>query len=188
MDERQPGVAAQRSRHLKPCSFATVHGAARELAVLGHDERHALAGHDLRAVVGERSGSSALSERGADLGGSGRLERSLGRRLGREPRAAEAVGQVERERGALALAARHVDLAAEQAAISRLIDRPSPVPPKRLEIEPSACWKASKISRSLSGGMPIPVSVTENATTVSAVASARSANWMSGGAGATVSR
>ena len=40
--------------------------------------------------------------------------------------------------------------------ISRLIDRPRPVPPKRRLVVPSACWKASKISRSLSSAMPIP--------------------------------
>ena len=53
-------------------------------------------------------------------------------------------------------------------AISRLIERPSPVPPKRRLVVPSACWNASKISRSLSAGIPIPVSTTENATTSSA--------------------
>jgi hypothetical protein len=52
-------------------------------------------------------------------------------------------------------------------AISRLIDRPRPVPPKRRLIEPSACWNASKMRRTLSGGMPIPVSITANATTLS---------------------
>ena len=49
-------------------------------------------------------------------------------------------------------------------AISRLIERPRPVPPKRREIEPSACWKASKISLSLSGGIPMPVSETAKST------------------------
>ena len=44
-------------------------------------------------------------------------------------------------------------------AISRLIDRPSPVPPYLRLVEPSACWNASKISLSLSGGIPMPVSV-----------------------------
>ncbi len=38
--------------------------------------------------------------------------------------------------------------------------RPSPVPSKRLVADPSACTKASKMSRSLSAGMPIPVSLT----------------------------
>ncbi len=53
-------------------------------------------------------------------------------------------------------------------ASSRLMDRPSPVPPYFLAVLPSACWKASKISCSLSAGMPTPVSVTENASTASA--------------------
>ena len=50
-------------------------------------------------------------------------------------------------------------------AISRLIDRPSPVPPYRRLVVPSACWKASKMTRSLSSAMPMPVSTTENAST-----------------------
>ena len=45
-------------------------------------------------------------------------------------------------------------------AISRLIDRPRPVPPYLRLVVPSACWNASKISRCLSSGMPMPVSVT----------------------------
>jgi hypothetical protein len=49
-------------------------------------------------------------------------------------------------------------------AISREIDRPSPVPPYLRDVVPSACWKASKISDSLSWGMPTPVSMTEKAT------------------------
>jgi hypothetical protein len=53
-------------------------------------------------------------------------------------------------------------------AISRLMDSPWPVPPNLRLIVPSACWKASKIVRSCSGGMPIPVSVTSKATTWSA--------------------
>ena len=56
-------------------------------------------------------------------------------------------------------------------AISRLIDRPRPVPPNLRLIVPSACWNASKIVRSCSGAMPMPVSVTWNATTCSAAVS-----------------
>ena len=47
-------------------------------------------------------------------------------------------------------------------AISRLIARPSPVPPYLRLVLPSACWNASKMICCLSGGMPMPVSVTEN--------------------------
>ena len=47
---------------------------------------------------------------------------------------------------------------------SRLIDRPRPVPPYLRLVLPSACWNASKISCCLSGGMPMPVSLTANAT------------------------
>ena len=50
-------------------------------------------------------------------------------------------------------------------AISRLIDRPRPVPPYLRLVPVSACWNGSKMTRSLSAGMPMPVSVTENATT-----------------------
>jgi hypothetical protein len=53
-------------------------------------------------------------------------------------------------------------------AISRLIDSPSPVPPYLRLVVPSACWNASKMMRCLSGAMPMPVSVTEKATTLSA--------------------
>ena len=47
-------------------------------------------------------------------------------------------------------------------AISRLIDKPRPVPPNRRLVVPSACWKASKITRCLSAEMPMPVSLTAN--------------------------
>ena len=52
-------------------------------------------------------------------------------------------------------------------AISRLIARPRPVPPYLRLVLPSACWNASKMICCLSGGMPMPVSVTENASTLS---------------------
>ena len=53
-------------------------------------------------------------------------------------------------------------------AISRLIESPSPVPPNFRLVVPSACWKASKMSCCLSFAMPMPVSSTMNAITVSA--------------------
>ena len=77
--------------------------------------------------------------------------------------------QEERERAALARRALDADLAAEQRAISRLIDSPRPVPPNLRLVVPSACWNASKISCCLSFAMPMPVSVTANAITVSAL-------------------
>ena len=49
-------------------------------------------------------------------------------------------------------------------AISRLIDRPSPVPPYLRLVVPSACWNAPKIDSSWCSAMPMPVSVTRNAT------------------------
>ena len=57
-------------------------------------------------------------------------------------------------------------------AISRLIDRPRPVPPKRRLVVPSACWNASKMRPRRSAAMPIPVSVTAKAITRSASLSA----------------
>ena len=53
-------------------------------------------------------------------------------------------------------------------AISRLIERPSPVPPYFRLVVPSACWKASKMMRCLSAGIPTPVSATRNAITAGA--------------------
>ena len=55
-------------------------------------------------------------------------------------------------------------------AISRLIDRPSPVPPYLRLVVPSACWKASKITSSFSvvdNGLTIQVNVAPgNALTI----------------------
>ncbi|MNN16562.1 hypothetical protein D3C81_1297060 [compost metagenome] len=42
----------------------------------------------------------------------------------------------------------------------RVIDRPSPVPPKRRVVDPSSCWKASKTASCMSAAMPMPVSRT----------------------------
>ncbi len=39
------------------------------------------------------------------------------------------------------------------------MDRPKPVPPYFLVVEPSACWKGVKIVDSLSFGIPMPVSL-----------------------------
>ena len=46
-------------------------------------------------------------------------------------------------------------------ASSRLIARPSPVPPYLRLVLPSACWKASKMMCCFSPEMPMPVSVTD---------------------------
>ncbi len=39
------------------------------------------------------------------------------------------------------------------------------MPPYLRDVEPSACWNASKMSCCFSGAMPMPVSATEKATT-----------------------
>ena len=44
------------------------------------------------------------------------------------------------------------------------IASPRPVPPYSRVVEPSACANASKTSRCFSGGMPMPVSLTEKAS------------------------
>ncbi len=51
-------------------------------------------------------------------------------------------------------------------ASSRLIARPSPVPPYLRAVPASACWNASKMMRCFSRGMPMPVSLTENSMIV----------------------
>jgi hypothetical protein len=50
-------------------------------------------------------------------------------------------------------------------AISRLIASPRPVPPYLRLVLPSACWNASKMICCFSGGMPMPVSLTDIAIT-----------------------
>src|SRR5712671_6314621 len=49
--------------------------------------------------------------------------------------------------------------------ISRLMERPRPVPPYLRLVVPSACWKASKMIFCLLRGMPMPVSIAEKAIT-----------------------
>ena len=83
-------------------------------------------------------------------------------------RADVAERQVERERAAHARRAAQLDLAAEQARQLAADRRPRPVPPYLRLVLASACWKASKMIRCFSGGMPMPVSVTSNATTAPA--------------------
>src|SRR6266568_1147776 len=69
-------------------------------------------------------------------------------------------------------------------AISRLIERPRPVPPYLRLVVPSACWNASKISSTLSLEMPMPVSATDRAITSGASRSRGLAKRAPGGAGA----
>ena len=83
--------------------------------------------------------------------------RGAGRR--RLRRTLDVSGRIQREGAALARrAARAVISPPSSRAISRLIDRPRPVPPYLRLVVPSACWKASKMICCLSGGMPMPVS------------------------------
>ena len=55
--------------------------------------------------------------------------------------------------------------------ICRLIERPRPVPPYFRLVPVSPCWNASKMTPCFSLGMPMPVSVTEKATTALAALS-----------------
>ncbi len=52
-----------------------------------------------------------------------------------------------------------------RCAISRVMDRPSPVPPYLRLVVPSACWNAPKMVSRCCSGIPIPVSRTRKATT-----------------------
>jgi hypothetical protein len=66
----------------------------------------------------------------------------------------------DREGAAVAGLAADADLPSIMPTRRLLMLRPRPVPPKRRVVEMSAWVKASKISLSLSCGMPMPVSVT----------------------------
>ena len=63
------------------------------------------------------------------------------------------------------------------------MERPRPVPPYLRVVVPSACWNGSKMIASFSSEMPMPVSVTANATTCRAAASDGLSNPVLGGAG-----
>ena len=58
------------------------------------------------------------------------------------------------------------DFAAQQAREFAADRKAQPVPPYLRLVVPSACWNASKMMRCLSCAMPMPVSVTEKATTI----------------------
>ncbi len=108
--------------------------------------------------------SRAIGQDGDVAGTSAPM--SIGRRCRRSPRTCVVDRQVQREGAAL----RRSTLASRisppsSSASSRLMARPRPVPPYLREVPASACWKASKISRCLSGAMPMPVSSTAKATT-----------------------
>ena len=60
-----------------------------------------------------------------------------------------------------------------RCASSRLMASPRPVPPYLRAVPASACWNASKMIRCFSGGMPMPVSLTENSTTDGRLAQSR---------------
>ena len=79
-----------------------------------------------------------------------------------------ALRQVEGEGAALARAAGSRISPPSRPAISRLIDRPRPVPPYLRLVVPSACWNASKMILCRCAGMPMPVSLTAKAITRSA--------------------
>ena len=78
------------------------------------------------------------------------------------------LGQVERERAPLAGRADQADLAAQQPGDLAADRQAQAGPPYLRLVLPSACWNASKMICCLSGGMPMPVSETEMASTVEA--------------------
>ena len=88
--------------------------------------------------------------------------------------------QVERERAPLPRLARHVISPPSRRASSRLMDRPSPVPPYSRLVDPSACWNASKMIAASRGDADAGVLNREGhdrsprSSTVSSAAPARS--------------
>src|SRR5258708_643937 len=95
-------------------------------------------------------------------------------------RPAQHIGQeyIQRHRGRMVLARQHESFRAalrnwisppSRLANSRLIASLRPVPPYLRLVPASACWKASKMIRCLSDGIPIPVSVTSKVTTDAAL-------------------
>src|SRR5262249_35297891 len=58
-------------------------------------------------------------------------------------------------------------LASRSGKSARTIDKPSPVPPKRRVMDPSACEKGAQILSSASGAIPNPVSSTSTVIDVS---------------------
>ncbi len=66
-------------------------------------------------------------------------------------------------------------------AISRVMDRPRPVPPYLRLVVPSACWNAPKMVSSWCAAMPMPESLTWNATTAPSRCTAAGTSWACAG-------
>ena len=166
--QRQARVAAQGHHALEALLARQIQQDAGERRVVLDDQQHAVAGLDRGAVVLDLI--LAISERrlDADLGALPRAScrrcdsRAVGRCAGRLRRhlpivAAES-GPAGRRRGHVALRQVEGEGAAlarrrwrrwisppSSRAISRLMDRPRPVPPYLRLVVPSACWNASKM-------------------------------------------
>ena len=173
--QRQAAAPRDVAMPLKPFSWADVEQQLRERRIVLDDQHDAVAGLNRVAVVVEFVGGAPAPSRQSAmrlgriglLGAAARVSAAAtGRRSGL--RRGVGLRQVERERAAAPGVLTSRISPPSSRAISRLIARPRPVPPYLRLVLPSACWNASKMICCLSGGMPMPVSVTENATTASA--------------------
>ena len=160
--EREPDVAPERDDALEAVLARHLEHRRREgRVVLDDEERRGRCRRDASRR------SSAISPSGS---GVGRHARQLGGLAAasvgeRAPRTSAGRRMVNVLPFAGSLSTRTSP--PRRRASSRLIDRPRPVPPYLRLVVPSACWNASKMSCCLSFAMPMPVSVTENAMTLS---------------------
>jgi hypothetical protein len=176
----EPGLAVQRDDPLEPLLARHVEQDAGEADVVLDDEHHAVAGLDGAAVVVDRRLGGSPRPRGAGSAsravrraGSRRAARSAGRAASGAPAGRPAAAgpghvagrQEEREGAALALSCSPPGSRRPAGARSRGDGEAQAVPPYFRLVVPSACWNASKISRCLSFGMPMPVSLTAKAIT-----------------------
>ena len=130
--EREPGVAAHRDERLEAVLAGDLLHRARELGVVLDDEDGPVAVVERLAVVRdvarqEQRGVELLHRLGRQV--AVRRRRQYRRHVRPLRRRRVRRGQVEREGRALAGRRLDPDLAAEEHAISRLIERPRPVPP-----------------------------------------------------------
>ena len=121
----------------------------------------------------------------AECGGSPRCRRRSARATRRAAalRASRAARQLrqrkrrgEMKRAAHSRFALHPDASAHQMTRFDEIVSPSPVPPKRRVVDPSAWLNASKIIERFSSGMPMPVSLTRKCSSADPSSPASFAN------------
>ena len=161
-----PDSAREATMPLKPRSRAASTRFAGELGVGRDHQQHAVArGRPPRGRPRPRRGERARVEHAAAASGSPRLAVALGG-AGRLPALGSAGAIGSGSTGTYSSGRYSVNSLPSpgvlstcssppsRRAISREIDRPRPVPPYLRLVPPSPCWKASKISRSLSSRCP----------------------------------